>query len=179
MGIKDARTRLLLRDPEKRAEYVEELYRHQMELLHHSQDQDKELIDLQMETIRTYRDKALDETADIEDLKKLLSLVGSTVSAPTGVHPLSDVKPEDEEAKTSHLLETDAIEGESVADTDEKPPEQEESPQDSEEKDADKEPEKKPARRRRRPRSRSTSKAKSAEPSEEETSSDSSEESNS
>lgn len=85
LGFTDASFRLLMRDPEKRTQYLDKLYDHRMALLKRSQEQDVELINMQLETIRKFRDRVLDESSSIEELQQLLKLVSRTrLSQPEG-----------------------------------------------------------------------------------------------
>lgn len=167
LGITDARIRLLMRDPEKRAQYLEELYKHQMDLLRHSQAQDKELIDMKLETIRRFRDRVLDESSDIKDLQQLLNLVGQTVLPTSERHILSTVVPgglaaipqlEDKTFREEGALPSDEESQESEEPTSSTTPE-------ALEQEEEASPPVKPKRRRRRPRSltRSTQIAQDAE----------------
>jgi hypothetical protein len=85
LGITDANVRLVMGDPIKRELYLEQLYEKQMELLEHSKDKEKQRIEMNLETIRQFRDKVIDDQTDLDELKALLRVTEDTSLMNSGV----------------------------------------------------------------------------------------------
>lgn len=81
LGITDARIRLIMGDPDNRAQYLKELYQQQMALFVEGQKQDRELHDLRLEIIRAFQERVLDEHSNIDDLRQILILTDKSTTA--------------------------------------------------------------------------------------------------
>ena len=98
LGITDPRIRLLMRDPKKRMEYLDQIYQQQMDLIKQSTEQDKDMLHIRLDTIEKFRDKALSEFSGVEELEQLLSLISQTTGIPSSQSILSSVTTSDSRA---------------------------------------------------------------------------------
>jgi hypothetical protein len=86
LGVTSVQVRLLMRDPQKRAEYLDQLYQQQMDLIEQGRKQNKELLDIRLDTIEKYRDKVMSEHSGIGDLIQLLNLISQTTATSPGTN---------------------------------------------------------------------------------------------
>jgi hypothetical protein len=91
LGVTSVQVRLLMRDPQKRAEYLDQLYQQQMDLMEQGRKQNKELLDMRLNTIEKYRDKVMSEHSGISDLIQLLNIIGQTTATSPGTNMFSVV----------------------------------------------------------------------------------------
>lgn len=81
LGITDIRIRLLMTDPEKRAQYLDELYKLQMDQLRESREQASELLKMKRDIIHQHFKAISSDMTDSKQVEKILKLLDESGAA--------------------------------------------------------------------------------------------------
>lgn len=91
LGITDIRIRLLMTDPERRAQYLDEIYKFQMDQLKERREQATELLKMKREIIRKHFDAISTDVTDAKQVEKILKLLDESGAAYPGESLLGTV----------------------------------------------------------------------------------------
>jgi len=95
LGIDDIKIRLLMTDPEKRAQYLDEIYNFQMDLLKERREQASELLKMKREIIRKHFEAASTDMTDYKELEKILKLLDQSAANISAESVLGTMMPEE------------------------------------------------------------------------------------